>query len=88
MRNCISSLTGGPASTPTRELLPQVTLAEWGESDILPASPCHLGSYETGGEALQSYGMMDSFLKVTNLLFTTNLIMIFLESVPVPPCYS
>ena len=41
-----------------------------------------------GGEALQSYGMMDSLLKVTNLLIMTNLIMIFLESVPVPPCYS
>ena len=30
----ISSLTGGPALTPTRQLLTQVTLAEWGERDI------------------------------------------------------
>ena len=45
----------------------------------------HLGSYETGGEAIQSYGMMDSLLKVTNLLFMTNFIMIFWNPVPVPP---
>ena len=86
----ISSLTGGPALTPTRQLLTQVTLAEWGERDILPASPSKSSHCPLSPGQLRDgrRGMMDSLLKVTNLLIMTNLIMIFLESVRVPPCYS
>jgi len=60
VRNCISSLTGGSSQPPaaTREPFPQPL------ATALFSFLYHLASYEAGGEALVSCGMMESLLKV------------------------
>ena len=63
VRNCISSLTGGnstqtPAPASNREPFPQPL------ATALFSFLYHLASYEAGGEALVSCGMMESLLKV------------------------
>ena len=65
VRNCISSLTGGsgtpsmPAPPATSQPFPQPL------ATALFSFLYHLASYEAGGEALVSCGMMESLLKVT-----------------------
>ena len=60
VRNCISSLTGGNSQppVPNREPFPQPL------ATALFSFLYHLASYEAGGEALVSCGMMESLLKV------------------------
>ena len=60
VRNCISSLTGGNSQppVPVREPFPQPL------ATALFSFLYHLASYEAGGEALVSCGMMESLLKV------------------------
>merc|ERR1719412_646991 len=60
VRNCISSLTGGSSQPPipNREPFPQPL------ATALFSFLYHLASYEAGGEALVSCGMMESLLKV------------------------
>ena len=60
VRNCITSLTGGPQTGMTQpsQSFPQPL------ATALFSFLYHLASYEAGGEALVSCGMMESLLKV------------------------
>ena len=60
VRNCIASLTGGSAGGQT----PQETPFPQPLATALFSFLYHLASYEAGGEALVSCGMMESLLKV------------------------
>ena len=60
VRNCIASLTGGGVAQETPFPQPLAT--------ALFSFLYHLASYEAGGEALVSCGMMESLLKVGTTL--------------------
>jgi len=64
VRNCISSLTGGSTTPPMP--LPPASTQPFPQplATALFSFLYHLASYEAGGEALVSCGMMESLLKV------------------------